>query len=576
MGNKIYKQSQMSKANHEFENGSYHKCIQILKEELKFHPRSKEGLRLVLKAYLRLYEIDRADEVYQKFYPQGSTEDILTKSVYIKETLFYDEAKARFMGKELQQQLERMKYNNNTSALKAQQKDQSLQNQQTNQQQVNNLSTSNNNNNNMSQSVASEIIITSESLSFSKVILKYLDSQFDSCIKMIQNDIISQGSLINAQIKFDSQIIMIMAYNKLKQYKNSLSLIQELKQPAAALTSDKNFEINTMCAETYSALGKIEQAIDTFKQCLEIIPVNTYVMFRLFNLCVKLNDLRQSRSYLERAFKNRPNDSLCYKMQGDHYIIMKDTKNAMKMFEKGITINKKCFRCYETLGDISPENQRLSYYERCSKCNPCYSDVMIKIGIHYLQHSDDYLEALRWFFKALENRSQHKLIYFYISRSYYSNEQYEYALKNLSISLNLTYEKINDQLSLSVKILNKYSEFFKPSLVIDFIQNIRFKYFQYFPTIAQNLDNVQFAKLFSNFIAPTQAQLQFFALYKLILNQSNNPQLSVIANIDNEDIGSSMSLQENLNSYLIKTQYTPINQNAIDKAQQYYLDILTL
>lgn len=55
---------------------------------------------------------------------------------------------------------------------------------------------------------------------------------------------------------------------------------------------------------------------------------------------------------MERALKARPNDSICCKMQGDHYIIMKDPRNAIKMFEKGAAINKKCFRCLESLGDV--------------------------------------------------------------------------------------------------------------------------------------------------------------------------------------------------------------------------------
>lgn len=149
---------------------------------------------------------------------------------------------------------------------------------------------------------------------------------------------------------------------------------------------------------------------------------------------------------------------------------MKDTKNAIKMYEKGSNVNKKCFRCLESLGDVSSENQRLGFYERCAKANPWYTDVMIKIGIHYMQHSDDFLEALRWFFKALEFKSAHKLIYFYIARSYYQNDQYEYALKNLAVSLDLTYEKINDQLSLAVKILNRYAEFFAKQAIVDFIE----------------------------------------------------------------------------------------------------------
>ncbi len=39
-----------------------------------------------------------------------------------------------------------------------------------------------------------------------------------------------------------------------------------------------------------------------------------------------------------------------------------------------------------------------------------------------MNYSDDYLEALRWFFKAIENKDEHKLIYFYIARSYYNND----------------------------------------------------------------------------------------------------------------------------------------------------------
>lgn len=93
-------------------------------------------------------------------------------------------------------------------------------------------------------------------------------------------------------------------------------------------------------------------------------------------------------------------------MQGDQYAVMKDSKSAMKMYEKGITVNKNCFRCLEALGDVSAsETQRITYYERCAKANPCYTDVMIKIGIYYIQLSDDFLEALRWFFKAVENKT---------------------------------------------------------------------------------------------------------------------------------------------------------------------------
>lgn len=92
------------------------------------------------------------------------------------------------------------------------------------------------------------------------------------------------------------------------------------------------------------------------------------------------------------------------------------------MYEKGLGINSRSFRCLEALGDMTQDTSKLAYYEKCSKVNPYYTDVMIKIGVYYMQHSDDYLEALRWLFKALEYRSSHRLIYFYISRSYYSND----------------------------------------------------------------------------------------------------------------------------------------------------------
>jgi len=42
-------------------------------------------------------------------------------------------------------------------------------------------------------------------------------------------------------------------------------------------------------------------------------------------------------------------------MQGDQYAVMKDSKSAMRMYDKGITVNKNCFRCLEALGDVSAQ-----------------------------------------------------------------------------------------------------------------------------------------------------------------------------------------------------------------------------
>lgn len=58
----------MSKAKNEFDICNYQRCIQILKEEAKLYPRSLDAFRLTLKAYMRLYEIDKAEECYSKFF----------------------------------------------------------------------------------------------------------------------------------------------------------------------------------------------------------------------------------------------------------------------------------------------------------------------------------------------------------------------------------------------------------------------------------------------------------------------------------------------------------------------------
>lgn len=73
-----------------------------MKDELKFRPQSIESLRLAVKAYLRLFEIEKAEEMYAKFYSVGGlSEDPLTKALLIKELIYCDEGKARGIGKEL-------------------------------------------------------------------------------------------------------------------------------------------------------------------------------------------------------------------------------------------------------------------------------------------------------------------------------------------------------------------------------------------------------------------------------------------------------------------------------------------
>jgi len=82
----------------------------MFRDELKYRPRSVEALRQALKAHLRLYEIDKADEIYAKFYSiSGLPEDPLTKAIFIKELLLCDEGKARGIGRELQTMMEKIK-----------------------------------------------------------------------------------------------------------------------------------------------------------------------------------------------------------------------------------------------------------------------------------------------------------------------------------------------------------------------------------------------------------------------------------------------------------------------------------
>jgi len=61
-----------------------------------------EALRLYLKAHFRLYELDKVEEVYSKFYEaQHIPEDIITKTLIVKEMFWYDEGKARGFAKDL-------------------------------------------------------------------------------------------------------------------------------------------------------------------------------------------------------------------------------------------------------------------------------------------------------------------------------------------------------------------------------------------------------------------------------------------------------------------------------------------
>lgn len=68
MGNKILRPSDMAKAQSEFDSCNYEKAIIILKEEMKYRPRSLEALRLLLKSHFKLYELEKADELYSKFF----------------------------------------------------------------------------------------------------------------------------------------------------------------------------------------------------------------------------------------------------------------------------------------------------------------------------------------------------------------------------------------------------------------------------------------------------------------------------------------------------------------------------
>ena len=59
-----------------------------------------------------------------------------------------------------------------------------------------------------------------------------------------------------------------------------------------SLSKDKEFEVGIYLGETFSLQGKLESSMEKYRICSELIPQNIYILYRIFSLSLRMNDLK--------------------------------------------------------------------------------------------------------------------------------------------------------------------------------------------------------------------------------------------------------------------------------------------
>lgn len=221
--------------------------------------------------------------------------------------------------------------------------------------------------------------------------------------------------------------------NRIKNYINSPDVdVQSVAMASLHLIQDSNDEIHNLLvdklnqmeedrrrkimkrwssalpimAKKYEEKGNYNEAIETYRKSLEIVPDNIGVMINMAVAYSTLNQNAAANQILDRAIKINANDYDVWLNKGN--ILFKTNQNA----------------------------KALEAYKRANSINPWIGSSYFNIGNYYYKENN-INEAIVWYRKAVEIEPNMALGYLFLARSYIKVQDYKNAFTSVKSGLRL-------------------------------------------------------------------------------------------------------------------------------------------
>lgn len=200
--------------------------------------------------------------------------------------------------------------------------------------------------------------------------------------------------------------------------KGDLEKARELLQNA--IKAAIRLEDNWFEAECYNALalvkfsqGKHDEAIDAYKQAIEIAPEQIFVWNNLGNLCMKIQRNDEAMLAFQKALQHNAKDPIAWNGLGAVYFKIGYLDDAINAFRKAIELAPTLANAWLGLGEayatVGRDIDAIASYQRALELNKRFLAAWLKLAEIYSRQGR-HKDAIKTYQRALAvNAKNHQL-----------------------------------------------------------------------------------------------------------------------------------------------------------------------
>lgn len=189
------------------------------------------------------------------------------------------------------------------------------------------------------------------------------------------------------------------------EYEKAESLLEEAIELSVKL-DNKWLEAECLNARAfvYTGMGKVDHAIDSYKQAIRLLPNQIFAWNNLGNLCAKIGRNDEAIVTFSKAVECNPEDSIAWNGLGNVYQAIGYYDDAITSYRKSIQFTSTFAQPWNGLGDVYSIMGRMedaiAAYERSINISRSYAEPWNGLAKIFLKQ-DRYRDAIKAYQRIL-------------------------------------------------------------------------------------------------------------------------------------------------------------------------------
>ena len=189
-----------------------------------------------------------------------------------------------------------------------------------------------------------------------------------------------------------------------------------------------------------SSFGKNEDAIDAYKQAIQLAPEQIFAWNNLGNLCLRINRTHEAMIAFQKALKHNKSDAIAWNGLGDVYSHSDYVDDAISAYRKSIELAPNLPHPWLGLGEIygrsGRPNEAVLAYQKAIKLNNKFMLPWLGLAKLYAKQ-DRYREAIKAYEQVLMMEPQNSIIWNELGCVHLKAGRYEEAIETIAKAIEL-------------------------------------------------------------------------------------------------------------------------------------------